>query len=81
MGRSEATRGSRSLKLSPYDPERGARMDAPRPKVGELVGEHLLGASLYVNGHRLELQADVAALPREDAPTDRRVRLQTSVVC
>ena len=66
----------RKLELS----ARVARIGSARPKVGELVGEHVLGASLYVNGHRLKLQADVAALPREDAPTDRRVRLQTNVL-
>lgn len=59
---------------------RVARIGGDKLRPGELVGEHAAGVSLYVNGHRLKVQADVAALPREDAPTDRRVRVQTSVI-
>jgi hypothetical protein len=59
---------------------RTARIGADKYTPGEERGEHLVGANLYLNGHRFKLQADAAALPRDARATERRVRLQTMMV-
>lgn len=59
---------------------RTARIGSSARVVGETRGEHLIGATVYLNGHRFKLQADGAILPRQDSPAERRVRLQTMMM-
>jgi hypothetical protein len=44
------------------------------------TGEYALGGNVYVSGHRLKVQGDVALLRAADGQLDPRIRLQASVI-
>jgi hypothetical protein len=44
------------------------------------TGEYAVGGNVYVSGHRLKIQGDVALLRAADGQLDPRIRLQTSVI-